>query len=90
MPLSTSDQIAIQRTIEHASPERWRELIDEAEQTLARVNALLGTKALSNEERRAGEHAIEVLVRIEAVEKAGGWWFRAKRRVQLVQMYLGG
>jgi hypothetical protein len=31
---------------------------------------------------KESEIAVEVLVRIEAIEKRKGWWFRAKRRLQ--------
>ena len=31
--------------------------------------------------------AIEMLVRLEATQKRKGWWFRAKRRVQLTKEF---
>lgn len=49
----------------------------------------MGRKVLSREESQAIDIAIEMLVRIECREKGKGWWYRAKRRTQLVQTYLG-
>lgn len=90
MPITSSEHDQIQRMIDAASPQQRAELKSNAEATLGQVNVLMGQKALPREEGKAAGIAIEILVRLEAAEKGGGWWFRTKRRLQLVQMYLGG
>jgi hypothetical protein len=75
--------------VEAASAENRREMRAEAEATLAQVNALMGQLLLSKDDSKAGEIAIEILIRLEATERGKGWWFRTKRRIQLTQMYLG-
>ena len=89
MPLSTRDQQQVQQMVEAASAENRREMRAEAEATLAQVNALMGQLLLSKDDSKAGEIAIEILIRLEATERGKGWWFRTKRRIQLTQMYLG-
>ena len=89
MPLSATDQQQVQDLIDAASPEQRREMKSEAEATLGQVNTLMGQKLLSRDENKAMEIAVEMLVRIDATEKGKGWFFRSKRRLQLVQMYLG-
>ena len=89
MPLSGSDQQHVQDIIDSATPAQRADLKADAERTLSEVNSLMRAKVLSNQESRAAEAAIEFLVRLEAIEQRKGWLFRAKRRVQLCQMYLG-
>lgn len=87
MPLSSSDQQLVQDMIDSATRAQRGDFKVNAEMTLSRVNALMGTKLLSGQENKAGEIAIEMLVRLEATEQ--NKLFRTKRRLQLVQMYLG-
>ena len=89
MALSNAEHQEVQQMIDSASAEDRRNLQADAEATLANVNALMGQGLLSKEASKAGDIAIEILTRLEATEQGKGWWFRAKRRVQLVQMYLG-
>ncbi len=89
MPMSGNEQQQIQMMIDVASSEERREMCANAEATLSQVNMIMGQKILSKEESKAADVAIEILMRVEATEKGKGWWFRAKRRVQLTQMYLG-
>ncbi|WP_265519481.1 hypothetical protein [Nitratireductor luteus] len=89
MSLSRADQDAAQAVVDHASAKDRAELKAQAEQLLAETNHLMGQRLLTREESHDSEIAIEILVRLEALEESGGWWFRAKRRVQLIQMYLG-
>ncbi|PJB73308.1 MAG: hypothetical protein CO093_01055 [Alphaproteobacteria bacterium CG_4_9_14_3_um_filter_47_13] len=89
MPVSTREHELVQKTVEQASEEEKEALKAEAEEVLAHINFQMGKTFLSKEESKAANIAIETLVRIEAIEKGKGWWFRAKRRVQLTQMYLG-
>ncbi|NTU50101.1 MAG: hypothetical protein HGA87_04310 [Desulfobulbaceae bacterium] len=89
MPMSVQEQQQIQMMIDAASKEERREMCENAEATLSQINMIMGQKVLSKEESKATDVAIEILMRVEATEKGKGWWFRAKRRVQLTQMYLG-
>ena len=89
MSLSTRDQQQVQQMIEAATAEDRSEMYAEAEATLAQVNALMGQGLLSKEDSIAAENAIEILMRLEATEQGKGWLFRTKRRIQLLQMYLG-
>tara|TARA_B100000745_G_scaffold299342_1_gene249959 strand:- start:1143 stop:1415 length:273 start_codon:yes stop_codon:yes gene_type:complete len=89
MPVSASEHDLVQKTIEQASGEEKKVLRMGAEEALAHVNFQMGKTLLSKEERKAAEVAIETLVRLDAKERGKGFWFRAIRRVQLTQMYLG-
>lgn len=88
MTLSSIEQQHIQDAVDLATPDQYQQMKIDAENTLTMTNAMMGHK-LANEEMKLAEMAIEVLVRLEAMENNKGWWFRTKRRVQLVQMYLG-
>lgn len=89
MALSGAEQNEVQKAID-AAPLSERDVMRaEAESTLAQINAIMGSKILTKEESKAADFAVEFLVRLEATSKSKGWWFRAKRRLQLVQMYLG-
>jgi hypothetical protein len=89
MATSSIEQTRIQRMIRAASEQERSAIKATAEATLAQINLLMNTKVLSAEERKAADVAIETLVRLECEERGGGWWFRTKRRFQLLQMYLG-
>ena len=89
MPLSLRLQDEIQAQIDNCSKEEVIELGQNAENTLQHINILVGQKLLSREEKKAAEIAVETLVRIESTEKNKGWWFRTKRRLQIMQMYMG-
>lgn len=89
MPLSGREQQVIQIMIEGASFEERNEMKLEAEHTLRQIHMIMGRKSLSKEERMAADAAIETLVRLESTEQNKGAFFRAKRRFQLVVMYLG-
>lgn len=89
MAISGQEQQQIQMMIEAASKEERREMCENAEATLSQINMLMRQKVLSKEESKSLDFAIEILMRVEATEKGKGWWFRTKRRAQLIQMYLG-
>ena len=89
MLLTHADQLAIERTIAAASPDRRNALRAEARSALALISKTQAQRILFLEETKAAETAIELLVWIEAIEKSRSWWFRFKRRVQLTQIYLG-
>jgi len=89
VPISTNEHAQIQAAVD-STPLDKRDLLKmEAEQTLAEVNVLMGQGLLSKEASKAADVAIEILVRLEATERRKGAWWRAKRRLQMVQMYLG-
>lgn len=89
MPTTTAEQGMVQALIDAATKEERQHLRVEAEATLAEINVLMGQKLLSREESKASDIAIETLTRLDATEQNKGWWYRARRRVQLIQMYLG-
>ena len=88
MSVSHAEHQEIQAMIDASSSDGLKDLKAKAEATLAHVNEHM-SRMLTADERKAADVAIEILVRIEATEKSGGWWFRTKRRMQLVQLYLG-
>lgn len=89
MGLSLADQDVVQAAVESASREELQTYRDNSERALVHLQSLARAKLLSAEEKFAADLAVEYIARIEANEQSGGWWFRAKRRVQLVQMYFG-
>jgi hypothetical protein len=89
MPTSFSEQEAIQARIDAATKDERGCMRADAEARLAQINLLMNHKLLSRDERKSGDIAIEILCRLDATERRKGWWYRAKRRLQLTQMYLG-
>lgn len=85
MPLSAGEHESIQRLVDETSPARRRAMIGEAYGALIDYNSELGRRRFSRDEHKRAELDIERLVRLDAVETGGGWWFRTKRRLQLVQ-----
>lgn len=90
MPLSSLEHQRVEAAVASANPDQRLRMKGEAEATLLHVSKLMAQRLLSHEENKLAEIAVEMLVRIEAVEDRKGWWFRAKRRLQLTHMYLGG
>jgi hypothetical protein len=64
-------------------------MYSEARAALVGANTLMGERFLSKAENNASDVAVEILVRLEAVKRRKGWWFRTKRRIQITQMFLG-
>lgn len=89
MALSPQQHEHVQKLVDASSSEGAAELRANAENALHDINFVMGRRLLSAEERKESEIAIEILARLDARERGGGWWFRAKRRVQLAQMYFG-
>ncbi len=89
MPLSAGEQAEVERCVKAASNDEMVELRGAAEQTLQQLSEVARQKIFDAAESKAADSAIEFLVRIEVREKGGGWWFRLKRRAQLVQTYFG-
>jgi hypothetical protein len=87
---SNAEQQTIEKMVAAASPDQRNVMRSEAETALTQINKRMGQRLLFHEENKAAERAIELLVRVEAIEKGKGWWFRSKRRLQIRQMYLGG
>jgi hypothetical protein len=89
MPVSSREQIIIQSMIDTATPEERRQLYAEAEETLGNANLIAGQRLLTSAESKEIDLSVEMIVRIEATERKKGPWFRFKRRLQVVQMYMG-
>lgn len=89
MPISAHEQNLVQVEIDMASETERKVMRERAEEILADANFVSGSRLLSHEESHAAEIAIEYLTRLDAIRLGKGWWFRTKRRMQLVQMYLG-
>jgi len=90
MPLSNAEQQTIEKIVAAASPDQRNVMRSEAKTALTQLNKRMAQRLLFLEENKVAETAIELLVRMEAVEKERGWRFRFKRRHQLKQIYLGG
>lgn len=88
MPVSKPEQRTIEKVVAAATPDQRRVLRSEAEIALTQINQRLAKRMLFQRETEAAKRAIEVLVRMEATESGGGWWFRLKRRFQLTQRFL--
>jgi hypothetical protein len=89
MAVSAQEQAQIQSEIQLASEEELLRLRAAAERILAEMNARMGQRLLSRDEIHAGEVAVEFIVRLEATQLGKGAWYRAKRRLQVTQTYLG-
>lgn len=76
MPLSSAEQQQVQDMIDASSDDQRRNIRAEAEYTLSQVNILIGEKLLTREERKAGQIAIEMLVRLESTKNGKSWFFR--------------
>jgi len=90
MLLSNADHQTIERAVAAASYNQRAQMRREAMTALAKISKKMARRILFLEESKAAETAIELLVRIDAIERGKGRWFRFKRRVQLTQRYLGG
>jgi hypothetical protein len=89
MPLTRAELLFIQNSVQAASNAEREEMRLQSEETLAKTNILMSQEWLSREDNKPAELAIETLVRLETISNGKGWWYRAKRRLQLTQMYLG-
>jgi len=85
--LSTSEQLKIQDMIENASTEQLRQMRSDAEVILLTINS--DQRLWTSQEHKFVNYAVEVLTRIDAKSTGGGWWYRTKRRPQIIAMYLG-
>jgi hypothetical protein len=89
MSLSAAEQRRIQSTIDASSMWERRRMQQDAEATLAQLRAVMRDGPLSEDQRKAGEIALEMLTRLEATHLERGWWYRLKRRLQLLSIHLG-
>ena len=89
MPISSAEHAEIERMVNSLSGDALREMKSTAENMLHQINAQHSRKLLDKADSKAADFAIELLVRLECRENGGGWFFRAKRRVRLVQTYFG-
>lgn len=88
MPVSKPEQQIIEKVVAAATPDQRRLLRSEAQIALTQINQRMAKRMLFHRESEAAKRAIEVLVRMEAIETEKGWWFRLRRRFQLTQKYL--
>ena len=86
--LSGATQQSLQEMIDNANIEEQQKMKLNAERFLGQLNIMMDQRLLSGDEMRRGEIAIEILVRLESTQNRKGWFFRAKRRVQLVRCHL--
>ena len=89
MSVRPHEQAIIQGLIDSATPDRRSELYADAEETLGNANLISGRRRFTAEESKEIDLSVEMIVRIEATKRNKGAWFRFKRRLQVVQMYMG-
>ena len=87
--INSREQVTIQTLIDIATPEERGRFYAEAEEKLADANFAASRRFLTAEERKDVDVAVEMIVRVEATQQKKGAWFRFKRRLQVVQMYMG-
>ena len=83
--LSASEQKNIEILVKQATPEERQSFKSQAEETLSRYATTVSFKYLDSNEANELHTAVEILVRIECLEKGKGWWYRAKRRPQIMK-----
>ena len=87
--ISASQHAYVEQLVLRATQAELDRLRSDAEDTLHHINHLIGRQILTAKETQAVHLAIEFLVRIECRQNGRGWWFRWRRRMQLVQTYFG-
>jgi hypothetical protein len=87
MAIGLTDQLEIQTLLARISVPRREALREEALGVLAQARELSRRRTFSAEDRHTIHIAIELLVRLEALECGGGSLFRAWRRMRLVHQY---
>lgn len=90
MLISSREQQEIQSIIDSSSLHELREREREVDRLLGSFcdGVVTRKRALTSLERMEVERAIELLVRCEARIQGKGWWFRQKRRFELVREHL--
>lgn len=89
MPASAAEQQRVQDLVDAADAQQRQELRQQAEERLLNLTGIMSSRLLTAEESKAADIAIEILARLDCLANNGGWWYRSKRRMQLVQMYMG-
>ena len=83
--LNGTEHKIIELIVKQAALGERESLKKEAEETLSRYAAIVNFKYLDSNEENELNSAVEILVRIECLEKGKGWWYRAKRRPQIMK-----
>jgi len=86
--LKNSDHNFVQSLIDQSSKSERDELRNTAERQLTAFNQQSQIRPISQEEKYNAMISVEIITRIEAIEKRKGWLYRAKRRPQLVKHYI--
>jgi hypothetical protein len=87
MAIGPAKQAAIEQTVLQLTHDQREAFLEYAKVRLDWLGARARTVLLSAEESAEVDELVEAVVRIEAIEGGKGWWFRAKRRAQLVHEY---
>jgi hypothetical protein len=83
--LNGKEQRKIELVVEKATQGERENLKKDAEETLSRYAETVNFKYLDSNEANELYSAVEILVRLECLEKGKGWWYRAKRRPQIMK-----
>lgn len=89
MHLTSAPRQTIDRIVGAAGLDQRIVMRSEAEAALTQIKMRKSQRILFQEEQAVAQSAIELLVRMDAIERGKGWWFRFKRRLQLTERYLG-
>ena len=81
---STEAQAHIQAQVAVMTLEETQIMYAAAAARLMKMCMLGRVKLASDDEVQEALQAVEMMVRIEGRQGGGGWWFRAKRRPQLM------
>ena len=88
MTIPTTEHKKIEAMIDCASNEEIAQLRNQAESLLDRHQSCMKNGQPSPVSNMDFEIAVETLVRIEAKEQGKGFFFRAKRRMQITAKYM--
>jgi hypothetical protein len=85
--ITPSQHDNIDKEIDDLSPLGREAMRAQAEALLEGQRAAFGSRALTAEEMQTRTLAIECLVRLNAKENGGGWFYRTRRRFQINHQY---
>ena len=86
--LTTIHQHVVQDVVATASTEHLRRLCHAADAALRALSAKLSVGKLTEQEYLEVAVAVETLVRVEGRATGGGWFFRFRKRSQVLKRYL--
>lgn len=87
--IGTTEQYMIQTMLDEQDPNDLDEIYAMQRIYAIKNGAIAGSRFLSAEENKNFDGAIEIMTRIECMQKNKGWWYRAKARVRLTKYYMG-